>query len=153
MFVYLFVCLYLIQIHISEPIRTKLCIRLPLGLEETVGYVWAWNSGPLRPFGPFFLSGHKMADGESVFRDTVVSVVPAGVRVTSPTLRCRWQRSHPRQSYIRDSTGSSPYILADNRVFRYSILSLILVGVRVTSQILRSTGRRGPPATGLYPSF
>ena len=48
------VCLYLIQIHISEPIGTKLCTCLPRGLEETVGYVWARNSGPLRAFGPFF---------------------------------------------------------------------------------------------------
>jgi len=43
-FVYLYVCLYLIQIHISELIGTKLCTRLPLGLEETVGYVRARNS-------------------------------------------------------------------------------------------------------------
>jgi hypothetical protein len=35
----MFVCLYLIQIHISEPIGTKFCTRLHLGLEETVGYV------------------------------------------------------------------------------------------------------------------
>jgi hypothetical protein len=110
----MFVCLYLIQIHISEPIGTKLCTRLPLGLEETVGYVWARNSGPLRPFGPFFLLGHKMAASATAFRDTVISVVPAGVRVTSRTLRCRWRRSHPRQSYIRDSTGSSPYVVADD---------------------------------------
>jgi len=39
----LFVCLYLIQIHISEPISTKLSTHLPLGLEETVGYVWSEN--------------------------------------------------------------------------------------------------------------
>ena len=51
-------CLYLIQIHISEPIGTKLSTLLPLGLEETVGYVWARNSGPLRPFGPLFFQGH-----------------------------------------------------------------------------------------------
>ena len=37
----MFVCLYLIQIHISEPIRTKLYTRLTLGLEETAGYIWA----------------------------------------------------------------------------------------------------------------
>jgi hypothetical protein len=30
LFVCLYVCLYLIQIHISEPIGTKLCTRLPL---------------------------------------------------------------------------------------------------------------------------
>ena len=41
------VCLYLIQIHVSEPIGTKLCTRLPLGLEETVGYVCTRNSWPL----------------------------------------------------------------------------------------------------------
>ena len=32
----MFVCLYLIQIHISEPIETKLCTKLTRGLEETV---------------------------------------------------------------------------------------------------------------------
>jgi hypothetical protein len=41
-----------------------------------------------------------MAVGPIVFRDILISVVPAGVRVTSPTLRYRWRRSHPRQSYI-----------------------------------------------------
>jgi hypothetical protein len=39
LYIKLNVCLYLIQNHISEPIETKLCTRLPLGLEETVGYV------------------------------------------------------------------------------------------------------------------
>jgi hypothetical protein len=147
----MFVCLYVIQIHISEPIETRLCTRLPFGLEETVGYVRARNSGPPRTFGPFFPSGHKMADGESVFCDTLISVVPAGVRLTSPTLRCRWRRSHPRQSYIRDSSESSPYVLADDRAFRYSVLSLILVGVRITSRILRSTGRRAHPPQRYIP--
>jgi len=32
------------------------------------------------------------------------------VRVTSPTLRCRGERSHPRQPYIRDSSESSPNV-------------------------------------------
>jgi len=50
MFVCMFVCLYLIQIHISEPIGTKLCTHLPRGLEETVGYVWAHNISPFPPF-------------------------------------------------------------------------------------------------------
>ena len=69
------------------------------------------NSRPLRPFGPFFFGrplqnhGHKTAAGATVFRDTLISVIPAGVRVTSPTWRRR-RRSHPRQPYIRDSTGS-----------------------------------------------
>ena len=46
----MFVSLYLIQIHISEPIGTKLCTRLPRPLEETVGYVWAHNISPFPPF-------------------------------------------------------------------------------------------------------
>jgi len=37
------VCLYFIQIYISEPISTRLCTHLSLGLEETVGYVWTQN--------------------------------------------------------------------------------------------------------------
>ena len=53
---YLCVCLYLIQIHISEPTGTKLCTHLPHGLEETVGYVWAHNISPFPPFRPI-LSG------------------------------------------------------------------------------------------------
>ena len=52
----LFVCLYLIQIHISEPIGTKLCTHLPRGLEETVGQVWAQNISPFPPLRPI-LSG------------------------------------------------------------------------------------------------
>ena len=48
--------MYLIQIHISEPIVTKLCTHLPRGLEETVGYVWAHNISPFLPFRPI-LSG------------------------------------------------------------------------------------------------
>jgi len=43
-------CLYLIQIHISDPIGTKLRTRLPRGLEETVGYVWAHNIAPSPTF-------------------------------------------------------------------------------------------------------
>jgi len=43
MFISLFVCLYLIQINISEPISTKLRTHLPHRLEETVGYVWSEN--------------------------------------------------------------------------------------------------------------
>jgi hypothetical protein len=39
----MFVCMELIQIHISGPIWTKLCTSLPLGLEEVVGYVWTHN--------------------------------------------------------------------------------------------------------------
>jgi hypothetical protein len=86
-----------------------------------------------------------MAAEATVYRDTLISVVLAGVCMTSPTLRCRWRRSHPRESYIRDSGGSSPYVVADDRVIHHSVLSLILVGVRITSRILRSTGQRAHP--------
>jgi hypothetical protein len=47
-----------------------------------------------------------MAAGATVFRDTLISVIPA-VSVASPTLSCRRRRSHPWQAYIRDSSGSS----------------------------------------------
>jgi hypothetical protein len=94
-----------------------------------------------------------MAAGTTVFRDTLICVVPAGVHVTSLTLRCHWQRSHPRQSYIRDFSGSSPYVIAGDRVIYRSILSLILLGVRVVSWILRLTGRRvHPPQCYIRPS-
>jgi len=53
----LYVCLYLIQIHISEPIGTKLCTHLPRGLEETIGYVWAHIS-PFPPFRPILSGAH-----------------------------------------------------------------------------------------------
>ena len=49
MSVCLYVCLYLIQIRISEPIGTKLRTHLPRGLEETMGYVWTHNIPPFRP--------------------------------------------------------------------------------------------------------
>jgi hypothetical protein len=56
----LFVCLYLIQIHISEPIGTKLYTHHPRGLEETVGHAWAHNILPFRPIssgaGAYFCS-------------------------------------------------------------------------------------------------
>jgi len=62
----LFVCLYLIQIHISEPIGTKLCTHLPRGMEETIGHVWAHNISPFPTFPPI-LSGtgadSRTADG------------------------------------------------------------------------------------------
>jgi len=54
----MYVCLYLIQIHISEPIGTKLCTHLPRGLEESVGYVWAHNISLFPPFRPI-LSGAR----------------------------------------------------------------------------------------------
>jgi len=150
-----------IQIHISEPIWTKLCTRHPLGLEETVGYVWARNSWPLWPFGPFFFRGHcrimgprwlsarpfsaiplypwfqlvfawhhqhyVVADG-GVIRGSLISVILAGVPLTSRKLRRSRRQSHPLQRRIVYSKG-----------------------FRVTSRILRSTGRRGHPPQRYIP--
>jgi len=52
---WMFVCLYLIQIHISEPIGTKLRTHLPSGLAETVEYVWAHNISPFPTFPTYFV--------------------------------------------------------------------------------------------------
>jgi len=84
---YLFVCLFVWNLYkfTSEPIWTKLCTLLPLGLEETVGYVWTRNSLPLRPLGPFPLG----ATAESWTQDG-----------------CRRYR-FPRHPYIRDSRWCS----------------------------------------------
>jgi hypothetical protein len=54
--------------------------------------------------------GHKMAAGATIFRDTPMSMIPVGVRVTSPTLHCRRRRSHPPQFYNHDSSWSSPNV-------------------------------------------
>jgi hypothetical protein len=53
---------------------------------------------------------HKMAADANVFRNNLISVIPTDVRVTSPTLRCRRRRCHPRHPYIRDSNGSFPNV-------------------------------------------
>ena len=60
-----FLSLYLIQIHIYEPIWTKFCTHLPLRLEETIGYVWSENVWLFLPFWPSSLG----ADAESSTRN------------------------------------------------------------------------------------
>ena len=157
----LFVCMELIHIHISEPIWTKLCTRLPLGLEETVGYVWTRNSWPLRPFGPFFFGGHcrimgtrwlpvwpfsviplypwfqlvfmwhhqhDIADG--VIRGSLISMILAGVPLTSWKWRRSRQQSHPPQRHIPYAGGCSRHVT--DITFNWAT---------------------GPYATALYPSF
>jgi hypothetical protein len=85
----LFVCMELIQIHISEPIWTRLRTRLPLGLEEVVGYVWTRNSWPLRPFRLSFFRGQCRIVGTRWLPARPFSVIPLypwipkRVRVTS----------------------------------------------------------------------
>jgi len=82
----------------------------PRGLEETVCMDTKFSTSltflALLLWGPLQHHGHKMAACATVFRDTLISVIPADVRVTSPTRRRR-RRSHPRHLYVRDSSGSS----------------------------------------------
>jgi hypothetical protein len=66
----------LIQIHIPVPIWTKLRTRLPLGLEEVVGYVWTRNSWPLRPFGPSFFRGRCRIMGTRWLPARPFSMIP-----------------------------------------------------------------------------
>jgi len=158
---FLFVCME--QIYVSEPIWTKLCTRLPLGLEETVGYVWARNSWRLRPSGSFFFGGHCRIMGTrwlpawlfsaipsclwfqlvlawchrlrvvvcgGFIRGSLISVILAGVPLTSRKLRRSRRQSHPPQRRIPYSSGCSRHDtdIAFNRA-------------------------TGPSATALYTSF
>jgi len=157
------VCMELIQIHISEPIWTKLCTRLPLGLEETIGYVWTRNSCPIWPFGSFSFGGHCriMATRWLLARPfSAITLYPWFQLVFA------WRHRH--------------YVVADGGVIRGSLISVILVGVPLTSRKWRRSRRQshppqchipysgkrsrhvtdimfnratGPSATALYPSF
>jgi hypothetical protein len=89
----LFVSLYLIEIHISEPIWTTLCTHLLLGLEESVGYVWSEKCLTFSTFLTFFAGNECQMLGTKwppaqVIRDSVISVILAGVIVTSRKWRC-----------------------------------------------------------------
>jgi len=109
----LFVCLYLIQIHISEPICTKFYTHLPLGLEETLGYVWSEN---VRPFVHFWHSSSGTS-AESSARNGCRRKSTATALYPWFLLVLVWRhgndvladdsfafcKSHPRQRYIRDS--------------------------------------------------
>jgi hypothetical protein len=97
-FVCVYVCLYRIQIHISELISTELCTRLPLRLEEIVGYVWTHNIGPFSTF--------KTSSVRTQCRILGTRWLPA-----QESLRQRYIRDaaddtcekiHLRQRYIRD---------------------------------------------------
>jgi hypothetical protein len=78
---WMFVCMELIQIHISEPIWTKLCTHLLLGLEEVEGDLWTHNISNFPPFRRILLG--EIAD----------SSVDDGCRRQSP----------PLLRYIRDA--------------------------------------------------
>jgi len=111
-----FVSLYLIQIHISEPIGTKVCTRLPRRLEEAVGYVWAHNISPFPPFRPISLgaSAHSCAvHGRRRHTAPLVRYLrhAACVGVTSRTVRCamltrRRERNACVFKWKPDETGS-----------------------------------------------
>jgi hypothetical protein len=117
LYIKLFVRLYLIQIHISEPIWTKLCTHIPLGLKETVGYVWFENVWPFLPSWPF----SSVASAESSTRNGCWRKSSATALYTRFLLLLVWRhgndvvaddifafcKSHPRQRYIRDSSGVS----------------------------------------------
>ena len=130
----LFVCLYLIQIHISEPIGTKLCTRLPLGLEETVGYVWARDSWPLWPFGPFSFRGHCRIMGTRWLPAWPFSAIPLYPWFQ---LVFAWLHRH--------------YVVADGRVIRGSLIFTILAGVPLTSRKLHRCIRKSHPPQLRFP--
>jgi hypothetical protein len=115
----------LIQIHISEPIWTKLRTRLLLGLEETVGYVWTQNSWPLRPFGPFFFEGHCRIMGTRWLPARPSSAIPLYLWFQ---LVFVWRHRH--------------YVVADGKVILGSRISVILAGVLLMLRKWRHSKRQ-----------
>jgi len=128
LFVCLCVCLYLIQIHISEPIGTKLCTRLALGLEETVRYVWTRDSWPLRPFGHFSFRGHCRIMGTRWLQARPFSAIPL-----YPWFQLVFALRHWH------------YVVAGGVVIRGSLISVILAGVPLTSRKLHRCRRQSRP--------
>jgi hypothetical protein len=128
LFVCLFVCMELTQIHISEPIWTKICTRLPLGLEETVGYVWTRNFLPLRPFGSFFVEGHCRIMGARWLPARPFSAI-----TLYPWFQLvfAWRDRHE--------------VVADGGVIRSSLISVILAGVPPTSRKWSCSRRQSHP--------
>jgi hypothetical protein len=89
-------------LHTSPPWSARdrrVCMDLKFLISSNFWALFLWR--------PLQNHGHKIAAGATVFRDILLSVIPVGFRVTSPTLRYRGGRSHPRQSYIRDSSWCS----------------------------------------------
>jgi hypothetical protein len=84
-----FVNLYLIQIHISEPIGTKLCTHLLSGLEKTIGYVCNPRYSGIPTFFYLFCregphdAAQKWLPSPRGIRQSVIFVHAARVRVTS----------------------------------------------------------------------
>ena len=80
-------------------------------------------------WGPLQNHEHKMAAGATVFRDTLISVIPAGVS--------------------RDVTDF--YVVADGGVIRGSLISVILEAVPLTSRKLRRSRRQSHPPQRYIP--
>jgi len=123
----MFVCMELIQIHISEPIWTKLCTRLPLSLEETVGYVWTRNYWLLRHFGPFFFGGLCRIMGTRCLPARPFSAIPL-----YPWFQLVFVWRHRRA-------------VADGGVIRGTLISVILAEVPLTSRKWRRSRRQSHP--------
>jgi hypothetical protein len=127
MILFLFVCMELIQVHIYEPIWTKLCTRLSLGLEETVGYVWTRNSLPLRNFGSFFFGGHCRIMGTRWLPRRPFSAIPLYPWFQMVLL---WRHRND---------------VANGGGIRGSLISVILEGVPLTSRKWRRSRRHSHP--------
>jgi hypothetical protein len=155
LFVCLFVCLYLIQIRISEPIWTKLCTYLPFVRKRLQGIYGPKMYDDLFRRERVQNPSHNMAAGARHSRHSVIPVILACVSVTS---RCS-RRHLPR--FIRHSVIS--VILAGvsvtsmkwrsgrrhlPRVIRDSVIFVILAGVSVTSRKWRCSGRHLRVLTG-----
>jgi hypothetical protein len=121
----LYVCTELTQIHISEPIWTKFCTRLPFGLEETVGHVWTQKFLPLRTFGPFLFEGHCRIMGTRWLSARPFSAIPLYPWFQ---LVFAWRHRH--------------YVVADGGVIRGSLISVILAGVPLTFRKWRCSRRQ-----------
>jgi hypothetical protein len=131
--------------------------------EETVGYVWARNSWPLRPLGPLFFRGHCRIMGTRWLPTRPFSAIPLYPWFQ---LVFAWRHRH--------------YVAAGGGVIRGSLISVILAAVPLTSWKLHRSRRQnhppqrrvpysggcsrhvtditfkratGPSATALYPSI
>jgi hypothetical protein len=87
--------------HVSPLVwnRPRVCMDAKFLTSSTFWLLFRW--------GPLQNHRHKMTAGANFFRDTLISVIPTCVRVTSPSWSCRRRRSHPQRPYIHDSSGSS----------------------------------------------
>ena len=164
MFVSLFVCLFVCMygtytnshfwtdlnqtLHTSPPWSgrdRRVCMDPKFLTSSTFWALLLW--------GPLQNHGHKMAAGATVICDALLSVIPAGVCVTS-----------------------RHYVVADGGVIRGSLISVILAGVPLTLQKWRRSRRQpqrrisysggcsrhvmdiifnratGPSTTAIYPS-